>query len=73
MILDVSFAVAKRCTMIENTNNENFKDVVRQIKLTKTHSNPVSIIVITFEQIEIKMSVFRGFAARQSSVILVHS
>ncbi len=47
------------------------KHIVRKVKLTKTRSNPVSIILITFEQIEIKMSIFRRFVARQL-VVLVH-
>ncbi len=47
------------------------KNVVRKVNLMKGRSNVASIILITFEQNEIKISIFRRFLVRQS-VVLVH-
>jgi hypothetical protein len=71
-LLYSEIGIANRSIMIENISNDNLKNATRKVKLTKTRSNSVSIWLITFEWIEIKLSAFRRFVGRQL-VILVHS
>jgi hypothetical protein len=59
-------------TCIENISDDNLKNILRKVKLTKTRSNTVSIWLITFERIEIKISVFCRFVELEL-VVLVHS
>jgi hypothetical protein len=58
--------------MIENISNDNLKNILLNIELTKTQSNLVSIWLIWFQRIEIKVDAFRRFVVRQLA-ILVHS
>ncbi len=57
---------------IENISNDYLKSILHKVKLTKTRSNSVSIWLITFERIEIKISAFRRFVELELA-ILVHS
>jgi hypothetical protein len=59
-------------TVIENISNDNLKNILRKVKLTETRSNTVSIWLITFERIDIKISAFRKFVELELA-FLVHS
>ncbi len=65
-------SITKGPATIENTNDDNWRDVVPKVKLIKARSNAVSLILIVFQQIEIKISTFHRFVARQS-MVLAHS
>ncbi len=71
-LLYSEIGIANRSTVIENISNDNLKNATHKVKLTKTRSNSVSIWLIAFERIEIKISAFSRFLARQLA-ILVHS
>jgi hypothetical protein len=68
---DAEFNFASN-TGIENINNDNLKNILLKVKLTKARSTAVSIWLITFEQIEITTSTFRRFVDLKLSV-LAHS
>ncbi len=57
-------------SMMKNIINNNLKNILRKIKLAKTRSDAASIWSITFERLEIKVSAFRRFVARQLRILV---
>jgi hypothetical protein len=64
-LLYSEIGIANRSIMIENISHDNLKNTTRKIKLTKTRAENVSIWLLTFERIEIKISAVRRFVSRQ--------
>jgi hypothetical protein len=62
--------ISNRSAMIENMGNDNLKNATCKVQLTKIRSNSLSIWLITFERIEIKISAFRRFVGHQLAILI---
>ena len=71
--LNNEIVIANRSLMIENMSNDNLKNTTRKMKLTKIRLDSVSIWLITFERLEIKISAFRRFVGPELAILTHYS